>query len=378
MAKTKSAPAAGGKKRNGAVDLLRFLFTLFVVMAHMDSSLYKGEWMPFANGHISVELFFALSGFLMAAKVMSPKTPEYEKGSLGGAWWEFFRHKFVSLYPVWFVAQCAFLVGVAFQGKFRWDLVPRAASGFLMMTGLGLQDTSVIPFSWYVPAMMITSALLFPLLYRFRKGFTMMIAPLIAVFCLLHLYRTYGKVVVIEGNGDNGDWIPILGYPKIVRALCGLCLGCCAQALSQWMKERFSGRLTKAGRIVFTVVELLLWAFPIILIYKGVPVYMQLPMLLAYNLGLAFSFADLGWTGTVLSGSFFNWLGRYSYAAYLAQFIPNKYLKLYCDPADKPLFVALYLAADLVFALAFMYAAELLRFLFRKGKAALGRLCLQS
>ncbi len=378
MAKTKSAPAAGGKKRNGAVDLLRFLFTLFVVMAHMDSSLYKGEWMPFANGHISVELFFALSGFLIAAKVMSPKTPAYEKGSLGPAWWDFIRHRYIALYPVWFTAFIGVFIALICRDRFRWELVPRTASGFLMLSYLGLPDGANLAFSWYVPVLLVASALIYPLLYRYRRSFTMMIAPLIAFFCMLHLYRTYGKIMVIEGNGDNGDWIPILGYPKIVRALCGLCLGCCAQALSEWMKGRFSGCLTKKGRTVFTVVELLLWGVSIGVICKNVPNYMQIPLVLAFNLGLAFSFADLGWQGVVFSSPFFGWLGRYSYAVYMAQFIPYQYLKQFADPQNKVQFVALYLAVNLVFGLAFLYVAELLRFLFRKGKAALGRLCLQS
>ena len=372
MKETSLNPA---KKRNGTVDLMRFVFTLMVVAAHMISTYYLGgKQPPFANGHISVELFFTLSGFLMARKAAA--MPE-DRALTGRASRDFVRHKFATLYPVWFTALCATFLVRAFQGSFTWDLLPRSATSFLMISSLGFRDGVNIDYSYYIPIMLVCCALTFPFLYRFRRTFTLVIAPLTAFFCALYLFHTYGKIVVINGTADGGDWLPILGYPKMLRGLCGICLGCCAWELSDWMKARFSGCLTGAGRGLFTALELLLWAIPILIIARAVHIYLQLPLMLFFALAVAVSFADLGHTGTWLSGPFFGWLGRYSYAVYLSQFIPRNILERFCPPENARVFVPLYFAVNLVCGLVFLYVGELLRFLFRRAGAGLRRLCLK-
>ena len=54
-------------KRNGAIDLLKFLFSLMIVIYH--GRLFANAENPlFRAGKIGVEFFFIVSGYLMAAK----------------------------------------------------------------------------------------------------------------------------------------------------------------------------------------------------------------------------------------------------------------------------------------------------------------------
>ena len=129
--------------------------------------------------------------------------------------------------------------------------------------------------------------------------------------------------------------------------------------------------------MLLTALELLLWAIPILVIARAVHLYLQLPLMLLFALAVAVSFADLGHTGTWLSGPFFGWLGRFSYAVYLSQFIPRSFLERFCPPENARVFVPLYFAVNLVCGLVFLYIGELLRFLFRRAGAGLRRLCLK-
>ncbi|HCA56040.1 MAG TPA: hypothetical protein DEO95_11320, partial [Ruminococcaceae bacterium] len=50
--------------RNGKIDLLKFLFSIMVIIFHFGKGLYNYDL--FTKGYIAVEFFFITSGFLFA------------------------------------------------------------------------------------------------------------------------------------------------------------------------------------------------------------------------------------------------------------------------------------------------------------------------
>ena len=59
------------KRKNGKIELIRFIFTMFIVFYHcqrhyLKGVLYAGHFTFFARGYIGVEFFFLVTGFFMA------------------------------------------------------------------------------------------------------------------------------------------------------------------------------------------------------------------------------------------------------------------------------------------------------------------------
>ena len=58
------------KRKNGKIELIRFIFTMFIVFYHcqrhyLKGVLYAGHFTFFARGYIGVEFFFLVTGFFM-------------------------------------------------------------------------------------------------------------------------------------------------------------------------------------------------------------------------------------------------------------------------------------------------------------------------
>ena len=306
----KHTSAVTGKSRNGAIDVLRFYFTIAVVIAHMIPLFFNDTEinLPFRNGHLSVEFFFIVSGFLMAASCIKAYS---QKEITGIATFHFLRHKIQALYSVWIVSWFISILFFFTNHSFNLSEIWRSLPAILMIQNLGFKDAHNVPWGWYIPTMILGMAILFPLCYRFRKTFTYLMAPLIALFCAVFLFQKNGKILALQD-----EWLIII-YPQEIRALCGLCLGCSAWTVAEKLKE-LDGKITVAGTVFFSLLELLCWAVPVISLLNAVPNYMQLPFMLCCMAGTALAFSNLTWQSRVIRGPFFGWIGRISYAIYLA------------------------------------------------------------
>lgn len=354
----KQAPPAGKKKqRNGTIDLLRFYFTIAVVMAHIYTLFLReaGFLTPMRNGHISVELFFILSGFLMTSSCM--KASKQGTGT-GPATFSFLRHKYQTLYPAWFLAWLVFMVFYFIRTPFRIAELWKSVPSILMISNLGFLETHNVAFGWYIPTMLLGMAILYPLCYRFKKTFLYCMAPLIALFSAVFLFQRNGKILA-----NQEEWL-IVTWPHTIRALCGLCLGCCAWTVTDSLKK-WTGKLTVAGITLLSCAELLCWAVPVVGLWNGVPTYMHLPYMLCFTLGTAIAFSDLTWQSRIIRGSFFSWLGRISYGVYLAQILGKELTPLFVETSSPRRFIAVYLLIAVAGGIALYYLAQLLTFLCR-------------
>ena len=88
-------------KRNGKVDLLRFLFALFIMFLHYGyrpELVIEGVTFRLGqNGAFAVVFFFILSGYLLAKSVHD--MPNYQDGMLANDELVFLKKKF-------FLCQC--------------------------------------------------------------------------------------------------------------------------------------------------------------------------------------------------------------------------------------------------------------------------------
>ncbi|MBR4080738.1 MAG: acyltransferase, partial [Clostridia bacterium] len=234
-----------GKQRSGMLDLVRFVLTIFVVMVHLiDRSI--PSLMILRGGTIAVEFFFVLSGFLLASSAdRADKSLPVSEST-----WHVMKRKVCSIYPTWLAA---FLVVIAWQlfvnNTGLKDLlrqVEESTTTFLMISQLGMYDKLVISYSWYIPVMLLCTLMLFPILYKHGKTFAYTVAPLVTLFGFAYLFHSFGKLYTLQSEWLGFTWA------ATVRGLSEMCLGVVAYAGSRRLTARLNGRLTAAGRVLFT------------------------------------------------------------------------------------------------------------------------------
>lgn len=360
-----------GKQRSGMLDLVRFVLTIFVVMVHLiDRSIPSLTILR--GGTIAVEFFFVLSGFLLASSAdRADKSLPVSEST-----WHVMKRKVCSIYPTWLAA---FLVVIAWQlfvnNTGLKDLlrqVEESTTTFLMISQLGMYDKLVISYSWYIPVMLLCTLMLFPILYKHGKTFAYTVAPLVTLFGFAYLFHSFGKLYTLQSEWLGFTWA------ATVRGLSEMCLGVVAYAGSRRLTARLNGRLTAAGRVLFTALEALALLYGMRYVFTHARSAVHLGVIACFAIFIAMSYTGMSYTSQLIRGKFFNWLGKYSLSVYLAQWIP---VTLLTEPATtmspaSALFqlITLALASGLVVHI----GAWVLRRLFHLCKDKLERVCIRT
>lgn len=306
------------KQHNVTIDFLRFLFSVIVVLHHSryvlgDDNCY------FLGGSLAVEFFFFVSGYLLlvGADKAGRKNGAGTNG-IGSETLHFILHKIRSFLPEFLIAWWIgfILIGVVRQygvldylkafGNDFWELTLVKMSG-LFTHGI---DGAM----WYLSAMLLGMALLYPLLRTKRDLMTHLVCPLLALFL-------YGYLCQAEGHPrDPIVWLGLC-YKGLVRAVAGLCTGVVICMAVCRIKKLAPAGLTKLGNALAIGTQLLCLILTIRYMAEQEPseydyFYMFLLMLL-----VLISFSGFG-LESVLGNSqrlhrLSAFLGKYSLSLYL-------------------------------------------------------------
>lgn len=306
------------KQHNVTIDFLRFLFSVIVVLHHSryvlgDDNCY------FLGGSLAVEFFFFVSGYLLlvGADKAGRKNGAGTNG-IGSETLHFILHKIRSFLPEFLIAWWIgfILIGVVRQygvldylkafGNDFWELTLVKMSG-LFTHGI---DGAM----WYLSAMLLGMAFLYPLLRTKRDLMTHLVCPLLALFL-------YGYLCQAEGHPrDPIVWLGLC-YKGLVRAIAGLCTGVVICMAVRRIKKLAPAGLTKLGNALAIGIQLLCLILTIRYMAEQEPseydyFYMFLLMLL-----VLLSFAGFG-LESVLGNSqrlhlLSAFLGKYSLSLYL-------------------------------------------------------------
>ncbi|RTL86179.1 MAG: acyltransferase [Hyphomicrobiales bacterium] len=128
-----ATPGVGVRHKFTGLDVLRGVAALAVLLVH-SNRLLDAEWLV-PSGWLAVDLFFAMSGFVIAHSY------DHKLESLGGM--GFFRVRFIRLWPL-------FMLGVALGALLALILLVRGGQNF------GLSDVAVAIFcaALFIPAPM--------------------------------------------------------------------------------------------------------------------------------------------------------------------------------------------------------------------------------
>lgn len=353
------------KQHNVTIDFLRFLFSVIVVLHHSryvlgDDNCY------FLGGSLAVEFFFFVSGYLLlvgADKAGRKNGAGYllpggvdgagrteaagletkgvgagttgiggeatgigaettgiggEMTGIGSETLHFILHKIRSFLPEFLIA---WWIGFVLIGVVRqygiYDYLKAFGNDFWELTLVkmsGLFTHGIDGAMWYLSAMLLGMAILYPLLRTKRDLMTHLVCPLLALFL-------YGYLCQAEGHPrDPVVWLGLC-YKGLVRAIAGLCTGVVICMAVRRLKRFSPSGLTKTGNALAIGVQLLCLLLTIRYMAEQEPseydyFYMFLLMLL-----VLLSFAGFG-LESVLGNSqrlhlLSAFLGKYSLSLYL-------------------------------------------------------------
>ena len=314
-----TSTAGIGSRRQELTGLtgIRALAAGWVVVEHFRLVLYGlfpatedaiGPWVR--SGFLGVEVFFVLSGFIIAYNYADRFTTPSWSGYRA-----FLELRFARIYPVHLVTLLAMLVlvlgartlGVALSADGTYTPLSFAANL------LNAQAVFDLP-AWNGPAWSISAEfaayLAFPLvavgLVRLRTATAGFVAAGLLVVVGAAAMLAAGALVIDSPTGFLLIWL---------RIAFEFTAGCCLYAGWRWLDERRSGRGWDAVAVVSVVVLGLALAFVGV---EGTQPLVTLPVIALFVLACA---GATGPVGRILGSRLLLWGGRVSYSVYMTHFI---------------------------------------------------------
>ena len=347
-------------KRNGKIELLRFLFAISVLCFHVQKYLSK-EIKPkgdvyfafFPHGAMGVEFFFVLTGFLMAASVFFAKESD-RKLSTGKSTILFMGKKFMAIFPMHLIAFVfVFLATVICK---HYSLEKSLYSFFHSIPGLffvqmaGFGFNYVNNIEWYLSVMLICMCIIYPMLRKWYDTFSRVIAPLSALLILGYIMHTYGYLVGVS------TWVGIT-YKSMLRGFSEICLGIFCFEVCRFIQSR---NITPKKRLMISAIELASWvgAFGIIMFtfaYKY-----NIYALAFIAIGITCTFTGISYGSEVFNKKPVYYLGKLSLPIYLIQLMPIKLIPVIFEDLPLKAQMAITIIATIVLAIGLLHLTELI------------------
>lgn len=215
-------------KKIVAFDSLRFIACLFIIWHHTGINIYGFHSLPysyFLTAGLAVEIFFVLSGFLLAKSYYKSLNNGL---SAADNCKNYFFNRIKRLYPEYIFAMllCALLTNL-----FSHHISMRSfmLNAFMLAGWGGIPN--IINGIWYVIVLLWGGSLLFNLLSLYKEKAIYWILPTISCLCLFYLIN--------HDTNISGHQFPIefgLLSKGTIRGILCITVGIYCFQICQWMK----------------------------------------------------------------------------------------------------------------------------------------------
>lgn len=247
-------------KKNQAIELLRFCFATAITLGHA-YALFTKEFdhrgIYFKNAIPGVEFFFIVSGYFMAVSVFEKESQATSCREIGDSTLKFFWKKYKALFPTaLFVFAIIFIsnyvIHPASFERIYYRFLECIPEIFLFqMGGINLGSGTMNLNNWFTSALFISILIIYPLLKRFGKYFSKVLAPLASIIIIGYIFRETGT---LAGSGSvlAGGWL----LKGVLRAIADLSLGIFVYEVVLIFNHV---KLNKLGQVVIGLLEVVLW-----------------------------------------------------------------------------------------------------------------------
>lgn len=303
------------EKRNGKIELMRFVFCMLVILFHCRNAMEIKLPAPFeffSKGKIGVEFFFLVSGYLLAKTA----SKHFEAHNITRETQRFIYRKLRTVLPyhiiVFFVCLVLTLIlKNTYTPKDCFVTVIDTLPNLFFIQNSGVHKKTLITPEWYVAAMLIVMCLIYPLVLKYKKFFMRFACPLIVILSVGYMIHTQDKLGGVE-RWVLGSLLP-KGY---FRAFCEICGGVFCYEAAVFLKRL---NLNKLDRSTLTAAEVICYALPIAYSFSDFPNYYEAYAFYSLAIAVTLSFSDV----TLFNGLFENrivyTLGEFSLPLYYTQ-----------------------------------------------------------
>lgn len=202
------------RKRNGTIDLLRFIFCLVVLLFHITNDIHSvgKNGGVFRLGGLSVEFFFIVSGYYMASSVFRQKE---EKTSISV--WMFILNKIKPILPYHIVFNAVIILGSIIVNHRGLEEVLNKMTSFFFLPVVGFNNYEwALGAEWYIGFMLFAMIIIYPIFNKCPNFVTAYIAPVASIVLVGYLSTHYSSIIDAD---------------RMVRAFAGILLGITAFGL---------------------------------------------------------------------------------------------------------------------------------------------------
>jgi len=235
--KTICYQSAQEMKRNNAVEIVRIFAAVTIVFLHLMQffSDYSKSLSHFLS--IYVELFFILSGFFMMIHITTPRKKDESTFTFLYSKVKVFWFPLLIADVIQLILNCIMNHVSSFFGvlekiwHFKWEFLLLQCAGFNQNPQFNT-DYLIGP-TWFLSAMMLALAVIYPLAKHYQRAYVCIIAPLSIVFIYSNFVQTYGTMDV--GNGFS---LKIMDAP--LRAFAGISVGVLAYEVYLFLQTKIT------------------------------------------------------------------------------------------------------------------------------------------
>ena len=291
-------------RKNGKIELLRFVFAIIIMVFH-----YPSFFKITTTAQIGVEFFYIIMGVFMAQKIVNaPTTVE----NLSASTIKYILAKAKSFYIYFIPAFIAKTIITAISehlGLFSiLDRIIISIPQLLFLNSFGFHPDTYegaiyVPASWFLSSALIGLLIIYPLANHNWQRFVNILAPLIVCFSAAYLYLNFGTILV-HYSFKNGINVALL------RTLMDLSFGCICFEASQKIGDKISNSKI-AG-----IIEWLLYLIVLFSTIAGTPATVEFPMLICLAVAVTITISQTKKT-SLFNNKFFYYLGKLSFPLYM-------------------------------------------------------------
>ena len=349
------------QERLKSIEFLRGFFVLMVMVWHTRYlPWFSGDDDILKSDH-AVEFFFLLSGLLMGMHTEKPM-----HGNLSRDCRHFIWHKIKSFYPMYLLAVVFDLLTRGLLGDhsvkceelgyYIWDLLLLREAGF---HGSFMTSTA-IGSSWYLMAMTLAMAVLYPFLRANKDAFLHILAPLLVLSLYGWFSQTKGMLYFTLAF-EHGVSLGLL------RAIAGVSLGCLCYQVCVYLR-RLEWNRFRLIRIVATLAECLaIYTLVYFSVNYKAGQYDFFCILMGMLLLIA-EFGGFGLLNDLLKKTRTAWIGSFTLALYISHFTWI-YVLIDLEPAwSREIGVAVFFGAAVLTAIGLMWTLKGIRWLLKQAE----------
>lgn len=340
------------KKRNAEIELLRFAFAVAVLLFHTNK--FYGTERLFPGGNFSAEFFFLVAGYLLMQHVSQSKSDF----SAGKETVQYLQKKISVLFPMILIAwiltfglicSAQKLTSVAALQLFAerwWEIL------CLKMTGLDGGDVDNVV--WAVSAIILSIAILYPLLRKYQDTMLYIILPISAALILGWLFQN-GALRTKQQN-----WYGF-AYKGMLHGFAVVSCGVICFPIAQYLKQL---HLTRFAKILVTVLKWACFLSVFAAMFVNFPNKGEYSFLLVLAVGIILTFSecgiDIGWYNRKIASA----LGKVSFPLLLSFMGIRNYWKVLFPEITEPNSITiLYVLLSCMVALFVMLLSKIMNLL---------------